>query len=198
MWSPCATHSTSCSSNPPKPTLCVCVCVFVIPDPVLWWWITQTLLSCIGRGSVEQCSPLFQRMVKPVRTCASVRALTHSRVCKYPICHSAHFQPNQTNRLVIPNRHQPGPSQVCGAYLPTFELSISLSTPARHPHTYPRSFHSANTKHNFWLCTTHFPQQTNETRQCFPSDNPPRCTGRRRSPLWLIFFGLLCPSPGEM
>lgn len=105
--------------------VCFC-CVWVIPKPVLWWWIiTEThwscllpLLSSVCCGLLEQCSPLLWRMVN---LCIAVC------VCEYVHSHivfTAHNL-NQTNRLEILNHPPAWLSQVCRACLLTFELSIS-------------------------------------------------------------------------
>ena len=75
---------------------------------------------------MEQCSPLFQLDGERVHVYVGVRrASAHTHARTHPICRSAYTQLNQTNRLAILNCHQPGLSRVCGAYLVTFELSIS-------------------------------------------------------------------------
>lgn len=126
------TYSTSCSTKPSTLYLCACVCVSF---PTLSY--DDGLLRLIGAvcclsyppSAVAQWNSAlhcFSGWRTRAHLCVCVRrASTYTHACTHPICCSTYTQPNQTNRLVILNCHQPGLSRVCGAYLVTLELSIS-------------------------------------------------------------------------
>lgn len=108
-------------------------CVCVIPNPVLWWWITASLIlhrlrangtvaSIVLEGMTNTYAFGFVPVCVPVGLCVCVCA---DNTCL-----------DQTNRLKTMFGHQSGLRQVCQTYLMTFEPSSSSSAPASHTDTH--------------------------------------------------------------